>query len=72
MTIRLFLRIICFIIIHKLTAYGWHRDPFNYDIVKCMRTRRKFKIDFLESKASSGKNVFYIFYLFFHIPSHLP
>ena len=33
------------------------------------RTRRKFKVDFLENKASDEKFLFYIFDLFFHVES---
>ena len=33
------------------------------------RTNRKFKVDFLENKASNEKFVFYIFDLFFRVES---
>ena len=59
----------CLIITHKLTAYGVYRDLFNHDIVKCMRTRRKFKIDFLENKTSNEKHLFHIFDIFSYVQS---
>lgn len=40
---------------------GLYRDLFNQDIVKCMRTRRKFKVDFPENKASKHKNLLHFF-----------
>ena len=36
---------------------------------KCTRTERKFKIDFLENKASNEKFLFYIFDFFFRVES---
>ena len=36
---------------------------------KCTRTERKFKVDFLENKASNEKFLFYIFDLFFRVES---
>ena len=41
-------------------------------MVKCMRTRRKFKVDFLENKASNEKNTFHIFDLLPHVRSPAP
>ena len=37
--------------------------------MKCTRTERKFKVDFLENKASKEKFVFYIFDFFFRLES---
>ena len=34
-----------------------------------MRTNQKFKVDFLENKASNEKFLFYIFDFFFHVES---
>ena len=34
-----------------------------------MRTNQKFKVDFLENKASKEKFLFYIFDFFFHVES---
>ena len=39
------------------------------EVIECTRTRRNFKVDFLENKASDGKFLFYIFDLFFHVES---
>ena len=36
---------------------------------KCTRTERKFKVNFLENKASNEKFLFYIFDLFFRVES---
>ena len=41
-------------------------------MVKCMRTRRKFKADFLKNKASNEKNLLHILNLFSHVQSPLP
>ena len=38
-------------------------------MIKCTRTERKFKVDFLENKAPNEKFLFYIFDFFFHIES---
>ena len=38
-------------------------------MIECTRTERKFKIDFLENKASNEKFLFYIFDLFFRVES---
>ena len=38
-------------------------------MIECTRTRRKFKVDFLENKDSDEKFLFYIFDLFFHVES---
>ena len=35
----------------------------------CTRTERKFKVDFLENKASNEKFLFYIFDFFFRLES---
>ena len=37
--------------------------------MKCTRTGRKFKVDFLENKASNEKFLFYIFDFFFRLES---
>ena len=37
--------------------------------MKCTRTERKFKVDFLENKASNEKFLFYIFDFFFRVES---
>ena len=37
--------------------------------LKCTRTERKFKVDFLENKASDKKFLFYIFDFFFRVES---
>lgn len=34
-----------------------------------MRTERKFKVDFIENKASNKKFLFYIFHFFFRVES---
>ena len=44
---------------------GLYRYSFNHNIVKCMRTRRKFKVDFLENKASNEKSLFHNLRLIF-------
>ena len=36
---------------------------------KCTRTERKFKVNFLENKASNEKFLFYIFDFFFRVGS---
>ena len=41
------------------------------DVIKCTRTERKFKADFLENKASNEKFLFYIFDFFFRVESPL-
>ena len=38
-------------------------------MIKCTRTERKFKVDFLENKASNEKFLFYIFDFFFRVES---
>ena len=38
-------------------------------MIKCTRTERKFKVDFLENKASNEKFSFYIFDFFFRVES---
>ena len=38
-------------------------------MIKCTRTERKFKVDFLENKASNEKCLFYIFDFFFRVES---
>ena len=38
-------------------------------MIKCTRTEPKFKVDFLENKASNEKFVFYIFNFFFRVES---
>ena len=38
-------------------------------MIKCTRTDRKFKVDFLENKASNEKFLFYIFDFFFRVES---
>ena len=38
-------------------------------MIKCTRTERKFKVDFLENKGSNEKFLFYIFDFFFRIES---
>lgn len=47
-------------------------DPFNHDIVKCTRTRRQFKVDFLKNKASNEKSLLLILDLFSHVKSLPP
>ena len=37
--------------------------------MRCTRTERKFKVDFLENKASNEKFLFYIFDFFFRVQS---
>ena len=37
--------------------------------IKCTRTERRFKVDFLENKASNEKFLFYIFDFFFRVES---
>ena len=39
--------------------------------MRCTRTERKFKVDFLENKASNEKFLFYIFDFFFRVESPL-
>ena len=38
-------------------------------MIKCTRTERKFKVDFVENKASNEKFLFYIFDFFFRVES---
>ena len=38
-------------------------------MIKCTRTERKFKVDFLENKALNEKFLYYIFDFFFRVES---
>ena len=53
--------------IHRDNDPQW--DPLYRDVIKCTRTERKFKVDFLEKRALNEKFLFYIFDFFFHVES---
>ena len=53
--------------IHRDSDLQW--DPLWRDVIKCTRTERKFKVDFLENKGWNEKFLFYIFDFFFRVES---
>ena len=60
----------CFKVWKATVKFVFVKIVITYSIViKCTRTERKFKVDFLENEASNEKCLFYIFDFFFRVES---